>query len=133
MIDAERETILTLSIMAGLTDGVTNEAEGAQFQRVAERVALPVGQLAAVHHRVLRQHVSVAQAVEPLKSAELRQLAYEMAICVCNADEVQADAERLFLFELQTQLHLKPENAAAIQARRSALLIQPWTRGGVNE
>ena len=82
---------------------------------------------------MLRQQVTIAQVIEPLKSVETRELAYEMAICVCHADEIQADAERTFLFELRTHLQLAPETAAAIQARRSALIIQPWSRGGLNE
>jgi len=41
-----------------------------------------------------------------LKSTESRQLAYEMAVCVCDADGAQSDSERMFLADVRTSLGL---------------------------
>ena len=133
MTATESEAILTLSIMAGFADGVNNDAERAQFKRIAETLPQAELQPADLYHRVLLQQVTITQTVEPLKTAELRQYAYEMAVCICDADQVQTDAERKFLFDLRTSLKLEPEKAAALQEQRPFLQIKPWTRGGLNE
>jgi len=133
MTATESEAILTLSIMAGFADGVNNEAGRAQFKRVAENLLQAELQPADLYHRVLLQPATIAQAILPLKTAESREYAYEMAVCICDADAVQTDAEREFLIKLRTCLKLEPEKAAAIQQQRPFLQIKPWTRGRVNE
>ena len=48
-----------------------------------------------------------------------------MAICICDAGEVQTDAERAVLLELRAKLKLEPEKAAAIQKQRPFRQIKP--------
>ena len=55
------------------------------------------------------KRVDMASAVAVLGSPESRQLAYEMAVCVCDADGAQSDAEARFLASLRAQLRLGPE------------------------
>lgn len=47
-----------------------------------------------------------------LQSLEQRQLAYEMAVCVCDSDGVQSAAEQQFLASLRTLLALEASDAA---------------------
>jgi uncharacterized protein (DUF697 family) len=70
---------------------------------------------------VLRKRVTVAAAVQQLTDASHRQLAYEMAVCVCDADGQQTDAERRFLADLRGQLAIDPAEAQAFDAQAAAL------------
>ena len=77
----------------------------------------------APYYRVRLQPGTIARAVEPLKSSELRQYAYEMAVGICDADQMRTDAERGFLLGLRTWLKLELEKAAAVQT--SVLFRKP--------
>ena len=103
--DAQR-ALLNIVIHAALADGQKSEVERDAIRGVAESLAgAPQGQvLAGVYQEVLLKRVSLAQAVGVLREPEHRQLAYEMAVCVCDADGQQSPAERQFLSELQALL-----------------------------
>jgi uncharacterized protein (DUF697 family) len=61
-----------------------------------------------------------------LKSTESRQLAYEMAVCVCDADGTQSQAERLFLTDVRTSLGLDASAAGfSQQAEEIAAAVVP--------
>jgi uncharacterized protein (DUF697 family) len=61
------------------------------------------------------KRVSLASVAGELKSSEARQLAYEMAVCVCDADGTQSEAERMFLADVRTSLGLDASAAAFSQ------------------
>lgn len=67
---------------------------------------------------MLTKRVSVASLAGQLASPESRQLAYEMAVCVCDADGVQSVPEQDFLAQLRSTLGL--DAAAAGQFTRDA-------------
>lgn len=125
MTTPEKEAIFTLALMAGFADGVKNDSERTQLKRIAASLPETGAQTADLYQRVLLKQVTMAQVVEPLKSPELRQLAYEMAVCVCDADDVQTDAEKAFLLELRTRLHLDPKQAATFENSATALAVEP--------
>jgi len=52
------------------------------------------------------KRVSLASVAGELTSSESKQLAYEMAVCVCDADGAQSEAERMFLMDVRTSLGL---------------------------
>jgi hypothetical protein len=91
-------------------------------KRIADRLSQG-GELnlAALYQDVLLGHRSVAAAADALGSAELRQLAYEMAVCVRDADGARGDEERVFLASLQRALGL--DAAAAESFAREAAAI----------
>ncbi|CAN5206738.1 hypothetical protein BH11PSE9_BH11PSE9_00330 [soil metagenome] len=68
--------------------------------------------LPSLDQDVLMERVSIASAASQLQSLESRQLAYEVAVCVCDADGNQSDAERRFLEEVRTTLAIAPPAAA---------------------
>jgi uncharacterized protein (DUF697 family) len=125
MTPIEKESILTLSLMAAFADGTKNDAERAEVKRVAESLPQADVQPAALYHRVLLKQVTLAQAAAPLQSPELRQLAYEMAVCVCDADDVRTDSEKAFLCELHRELQLDAGKAAAFERSADALAVEP--------
>lgn len=125
MTPIEQESILTLSLMAAFADGVKNDAERAEVKRIAESLPHDAVQAAALYQRVLLRQVSVAQAATLLQSPELRQLAYEMAVCVCDADGTQTEVERTFLSELRRALQIEAGKVAAFEQSTDALAIEP--------
>lgn len=131
MTPIEQESILTLSLMAAFADGVKNDTERAKVKRIAESLPHDAVQTAALYQRVLLRQVTVAQAATLLQSPELRQLAYEMAVCVCDADGTQTDAERTFLSELRRELQIEAGKVAAFEQSADALAIEPLADAGL--
>lgn len=125
MTTAEQESILTLALMAAFADGAKNDAERAEVRRIAEGLPQAGVQPAALYQRVLLKQVTLGQAAAPLQSPELRQLAYEMAVCVCDADGAQTDAEKAFLSELRRELQLDAAKTAAFERSADALAVEP--------
>lgn len=125
MTPIEQESILTLSLMAAFADGAKNDSERAEVKRIAESLPHDAVQPAALYQRVLLRQVTVVQAAAPLQSPELRQLAYEMAVCVCDADGTQTDAERTFLSELRRELQIEAGKTAAFERSADALAVEP--------
>jgi len=121
----ETESILTLALMAGFADGAKSDAERAEFKRIAEGLPNDSIQPAALYHRVLLKQVTLAQAAARLHSPELRQLAYEMAVCVCEADGVRCEGEKRFLAELRQQLNLDTKQVASFEKQTDALAVEP--------
>lgn len=124
MNEQEQKSILTLSLMAAFADGGKHERERDEIRRIAGSLA---GEgtidIAALYQDVLLKRIDVAAAARGLSSNEARQLAYEMAVCVCDADGVQSEAERRFLDGLRDTLgidvsaaHRHSEQAEAIAA-----------------
>lgn len=103
---SEQEALLTIALMAAFADGGKSEVERAEIKRVAESLAGSGLNPSALFQRVLLRQTALANEAARLSSPELRQLAYEMALCVCEADDVLNEAERSFLAEAQRELRL---------------------------
>jgi uncharacterized protein (DUF697 family) len=73
----------------------------------------------------LLHQVTPASAVASLASPAARRLAYEMAVCVCEADDLLNDAERTFLADLRRELKLDGEAVASFQQETDALVQVP--------
>jgi len=121
MDTSTQRAILNIMIHAALVDGQKSESERAAIRDVAESLAGQAGgaALAGVYQDVLLKRVTLQQALAGLRELEHRQLAYEMAVCVCDADGVQSQAEQEFLSSLRDALGLAgddPAIASAVQA-----------------
>jgi uncharacterized protein (DUF697 family)/tellurite resistance protein len=125
MTAVEQESVVTLALMAAFADGTKHETERAELKRIAESLPQANVQPAAIYQRVLLKQVTPAQAAASLESPELRQLAYEMAVCVCDADGAQSDAEKVFLAGLRRELKLEEKAAVAVDRAAEALAIEP--------
>jgi uncharacterized protein (DUF697 family)/tellurite resistance protein len=119
MNQTEITAIVTVSLLAAFADGDKHERERAEIKRIAEGLSGDDGlHLPTLYQDVLLKRVTLDSAVAGLTSTESRQLAYEMAVCVCDADGVQSDAERRFLDTLRTALGMS--TAAAAEFTRAA-------------
>jgi uncharacterized protein (DUF697 family) len=121
----EQEALLTLALMAAFADGGKSDVERAEVKRIAENLAAGDLKPTALHQRVLLRQITLADAAAPLASLESRQLAYEMAVCVCEADDALNEAEQRFLVELRGELKLDDQATAAFQQQADALTQAP--------
>lgn len=124
MSPQEQQSILTIALLAGFADGHKADAEREAIRRMAESLGKEDAGagLPRLYQDVLLKRVSLADAVAGLQDAGQRQLAYEMAVCVCDADGRQSDPEREFLSDLKTRLKLDPEVAAAFEREADAIV-----------
>ncbi len=126
MNEKEQQAILTLCLMAAFADGGKDERERAQIKRIADSLGgAGTLDIAALYQDVLLGRVNLAAAVAALESPESKLLAYEMAVCVCDADGTQSEAERAFLAQLRAALGLDPGQAQAYSAQAESLAAVP--------
>ena len=114
MLLEEQKCLLTIGLFAALADGNKADAEREEIRRMAESLANGADQadkadLSRLVQDVLLKRVQLQSATSALTDSGQRQLAYEMAVCVCDADGRQTDAERQFLTDLKQQLRLTTE------------------------
>jgi len=121
MDTSTQRAILNVMIHAALVDGQKSESERSAIRDVAESLAGQTGgaALAGVYQDVLLKRVTLQQALTGLRDLEHRQLAYEMAVCVCDADGVQSPAERDFLASLRELLGLAGDDPAIASAAQA--------------
>ena len=105
--------ILTISLFAAFADGSNDDREREHIRRFAESMGAEAPDLPRLYQDVLFKRVNLATAVQALEDLGQRQFAYEMAVCVCDADGVQTAAEQTFLNNLKTSLGLNGDAAAA--------------------
>lgn len=118
----EQRGLLAVALMAAFADGQKADAEREEIKRIAESLGAQAAGLnvSALLQDVLLKRLTLAQAVADLQATEHRQLAYELALGVCDADGAQSPAEAQFLAALRQQLgtdtasHAQADALAAI-------------------
>ena len=123
MTSTQQQAILTLALLAAFADGNNDNSERERIRQLAESLSDGGTEhdLPRLYQDVLLKRVTVQSAVAALGDAGQRQLAYEMAVCVCDADGRQTDAERRFLTELRTALGLSGEQTAEVEREAAAM------------
>lgn len=105
MTEQERKAVLTACLMAAFADGSKHERERDEIRSIAEALAGEASiNLSALVQDVLLKRASLPALATALSTPQSRQLAYEMAVCVCDADGAQTPAERDFLAALRGAL-----------------------------
>ena len=126
MTPTETQAIVTLSLMAAFADGDKHDRERDEVKRIAEALSQADGvHLPTLVQDVLMKRVTLASAAGALTSADSRRLAYEMAVCVCNADGMQSAPEGAFLNELREALALDPATAHDFARQADELAAVP--------
>ncbi len=119
MTETETRGVLTVALLAAFADGSKHERERAEIKRIAEGLSQSDAvHLPTLYQDVLMKRVTLSDVLPALASEPARQLAYEMAVCVCDADGTQSAVERAFLDELARALKL--DAAAAGEFRQQA-------------
>lgn len=126
MTATEQQAILAISLHAAFADGSKDAREREQIKQIAEGLA-PDGSinLPVLYQDVLLKRRTLEQSTALLESAESRQLAYEMAVCVCDADGVRSAAENAFLESLRGLLRIDPAQAQSFAEEADALAAAP--------
>lgn len=125
----EQRAVLNIMIQAALADGRKSEEERAAIRDAAESLVTADGvTLAGVYQDVLLKRVTLETAAAALPQLEHRQLAYEMAVCVIDADGLQSEGEKAFLTALRQRLGLDgDETAKAAASRADAIAAAAYT------
>ena len=123
MTTDQQEALLGIALFAAFSDGAKADTEREEIRRIAESLSQDAGapNLSRLYQDVLLKRLKLEAAVQKLPDASHRQLAYEMAVCVCDADGQQTEAERSFLADLRGQLALDPSQTQAFDAQADAL------------
>lgn len=119
----EQQAILTIALLAAFADGMQDDRERDQVKRIAESLAGESGapQLAQLYQDVLLKRVNLDRASAALSDPGHKQLAYEMAVCVCDSDGAASPAERRFLDDLKKSLGLGAAQTAEVDRTAQAL------------
>lgn len=104
--------ILTISLFAAFADGSNDDREREHIRKFAESMGGEAPELPRLYQDVLFKRVTLDGALKALEELGQRQFAYEMAVCVCDADGVQTTAEQAFLANLKTRLGLDGDTEA---------------------
>ena len=98
MTQEEIRATVTLCLLAAFADGEKHDREREQIRQVAEGLARDQAiHLPGLYQDVLLRRVSLPQVLATLSSPTARQLAYEMVVCVCDADGHTSPKEEAFL------------------------------------
>jgi uncharacterized protein (DUF697 family)/tellurite resistance protein len=124
MQSKEQQAILTITLLAAFADGNKADSEREAVRRLAESLDREAGgaALAGLYQDVLLRRVTLSDAVGALADPAQRQLAYEMAVCVCDADGRRNAAEAAFLGDLKTRLGLAGAQTEAFEREEAAVV-----------
>lgn len=124
-MNAERQkSILAIALYAAFADGAKHDREREEIRRIAESFAGEAGapDMARLYQDVLLKRVTLQGVIATLDDPGERQLAYEIAVCVCDADGRQSEGERCFLGELKALLKLDEGQAATFEDEADAIV-----------
>ena len=123
MTPEQQEALLGIALFAAFSDGNKADAEREEIRRIAESLSTGAGapNLTRLYQDVLLKRLDMAGMVQQLTEPGHRQLAYEMAVSVCDADGQQTAAERSFLADLRRQLGLDAAQTEAFDQQAEAL------------
>jgi len=124
--EQDSRAILTLGLMAAFADGDKHDRERDELKRIAQSLMTDEAvNLPALYQDVLMKRVALPQVAAQLESEGARQLAYEMAVCVCDADGAQSKAEQTFLTSLREALGLAVTTTHVIDTQAEAMASAP--------
>ncbi len=124
MNPTEMKSLLSIAMLAAFADSQKDNREREEVRRVAESLGGDLN-VAALYQEVLLGRVDVASAAAALATPGLRQLAYEIAIGVCDADGLRNETENRFLASLGVALGLGEPTMNTAAAEADALATAP--------
>ncbi|MES2475483.1 MAG: TerB family tellurite resistance protein [Verrucomicrobiota bacterium] len=122
---SREEALYAVCLLAAFADGSASDAERTELKRIGESILPPEMHPASLYQQVILRQIDTRKAAHGLDAPEWRQLAYEMALCVCEADGVTGPAEKTFLRDLAADLGLSAPQAEAAVAAADAVASAP--------
>lgn len=129
MTSQEQEAVLCLCMLAAFADGQQADFERAELRRVASTFPGGSVNLAAIYQKVLLGQARPAAVAATLQTPAARQLAYELAVGVCEADDLLNESERAFLEGLRRDLRLDRAATGEVEHQAEALTRMPVEDG----
>jgi uncharacterized protein (DUF697 family)/tellurite resistance protein len=121
----EHRAIISICVLAAFADGAQDEAERARIQQIVNGFSGEQIDPAPVYQDVLQGNFPLATAATQLQSPAAKALAYEMAVCVCNADGALSESEKKLLLDLRQALRLDTSSTDAHQDTAQAIAMHP--------
>ena len=129
MLEQEKNAILSICLQAAFADGERSAAEASALERLRERLQDVGVDLEKLREDVLAGRRDLKRSAAELNSQESRSLAYEMAVCICEADGETSERERVFLRDLIRALGLDAGDVDGFRERAASLVSQPLSAG----
>ena len=125
----QQHALLAIALFAAFADGAKHDRERAKIRRIADTLAGEAGapDLVRLDQDVLLKRLHLEQATAALTEPGMRQLAYEIAVGVCEADGVVSDSERRYLDTLKTLLQLDAPPAELIEGEADDIVALSQT------
>jgi len=121
----QQEALLTVCLMAAFADGDKDDTERELIKKMATSVLDEGLDAPAIYQNVIFQRIALGSAAAPLAGGPAARLAYEMAVGVCEADDVLTPPEKEFLAQLRSHLGLDARTAETVEAEAEELAIVP--------
>lgn len=121
----QARALTSIALFAAFADGAKSEAERARVKDVVAGFGNP--SMSDALRRVVLKETTVAQEAALLDSAELRTLAWEAALGVCESDGATSQAEQRFLADLASAL-----GRPAVEAQRDVSLADALEEGATS-
>lgn len=133
MTTEQQRALLAIALLAAFADGDKHDRERDHIKRIAGSLGGPdsAPELGGVYQDVLLRRIDLAQAAAALGDAGQRQLAYETALGVCDADGAHSAAETAFLGTLKTALGLGAAQTADAEGTAGELAALPLAPTGM--
>ncbi len=123
---SDRVGLLKLVLSAAWAGTTAEVEEQAQLRRVAEALSPAAGEnLALTLRDIVLERVTLEQMATGLARPQLQSHAYELAVCVCNADSAHSDREHAFLERLRVALALDVRSARTFERQADAIIGVP--------
>jgi uncharacterized protein (DUF697 family) len=125
MNESEKKAVVTVSLMAAFADGAKHEREREELRRIAEGLASDGLHMPTLYQDVLMKRVTLPAVVAELKTTEAQHLAYEMAVCVCDADGARSEAEHRFLESLRAAFAMPAQAGREFERMADSIAAAP--------
>lgn len=129
MQQQDQRALLTLALLASKADGMRAPSEGEAIHRSLAKLRGEGLDPEAVWNEVERGGGDLARAARELTTPEARELAYALAVSVCDADGATNAKERAFLDELARELGLPRAASEGVRQEADALAAAPLATG----
>ncbi len=118
MSQSERDAVAAICLLAAFADGEPDDKERNRIRTVMDGLSTDAGSAGAgvsnqVYQRVIFKQTDGAREAAMLSTPEMKKLAYEMAVSVCDADGVSSAAEQSFLASLAGACGVSAAEAAS--------------------
>src|SRR5882672_2544138 len=122
----EQRAILAIALGAAFSDDSRGEQERDELRRVAAALQPgPEFNLPALVQDAVLGRIDIDAMARELGSAQLRQIAFEFAVGVCDADGLRNPAETRFLADLGRALGLTQPQMVEPAANTDAIVTAP--------